>query len=154
MSESAVETFCNIGLKIQMHFAYGTTLIAFRMAFADVVQQRVVVCGHIFDIWDVFKSAFYLQRRCSGIEKRFQSVGLIEIAQRQQVFLFKQRVAVAVGQIVWQTAQLCAFTTVGAASAQCAAGMAASAVTHTQCSVNETFQWDGSRLAHFADFID
>ena len=140
MSEAAIETLVYIGLKGKMHLsAAGSPETA--TAFSDkMVEGLRIGSGDVLDIGHVLEPALYLEGPRSGFDEFAEGVYVAEILEGEQVLLAKESGAISRLQVKGQATNLCAFTAVGTASAEHLAGVAPTAETDAESTMDEDFE--------------
>ena len=117
------------------------------VAVHQAVEQLTVVGGDVLHVAEVLETAFDLERRDACIYHGTKLLGCVEVAEREEVFLFDEQAAVAVQEVVGAAAGLRAATAVAAAAGKILAHIALAAVAHAEGAVDEGFEVDEGGLA-------
>ncbi len=144
---SAVESFGRVGGEARVATAGGT------FDGLQPVQQPAVMRHHVLDVVNVFQAAFDLKGSHSGLQQGLKIFALVEVADREQVFVAEQSLAFSIHQRVEVAAGLGALSAVAAASADGVTQVALPAVADAQRAVDEGLQLQAGGGADLTDLL-
>ena len=112
-----------------------------------VVEQLAIGCGDVLHIGHILQAAFNLKRHSSRLNEFAQVFALVHILERQEITLMVKYLAIGIEQVELHAAELGTGSAIGAATKAMLRGIAESAVTDAQRSVDKDFQFCVGHLA-------
>src|SRR5574344_337008 len=107
--------------------------------FQNMVNNTSVVKRDITNIIGLFEATLNFERRDTGIYQCLNIGRLVHIFERQQVSAFFEYFAIAICQIVFQSAWLSTFASICRTAINTLTHKTLTAIANTQRAVNETF---------------
>ena len=120
----------------------------------DAVQELAVVGGGVFDVVHVLQTAFDFEGGDAGVDHGAEMVGGGEVAEREEVLVFAQEVAVGVVEVVGGAAGLRTAAAVAAAVVEVLAEVALAAVADAEGPLDKGFQLDGGVAAYVLHLLE
>ena len=140
VGKPSVERFCGVGGEGKPNVAFAGADV-FRTAGKDGVEPLTVVGGDVLDVRDVFETALNLERADAGVEHLLEMVAAVHVAQREQVTIADERVAVGILKGEGQAAELGTLAAVGRAAEAVLRGVALAAVADAEGTVDKSLEW-------------
>ena len=113
----------------------------------NLVQPLAVSRHDVLHIAHILQPSFNLERAGSCLDEFLKIVYAAHVTERKQVALVLYDVAFTILQVELQAAELCAGTSVGAASETMLRGIADAGIAHAEGSVDEDLQFHVGHLA-------
>ena len=145
--EASVESLLQVGRKEIGGTPERGTAIAVWMTGDNLVQPLAVSRHDVLHIAHILQPSFNLERAGSCLDEFFKIVYAAHVTERKQVALVLYDVAFTILQVEPQAAELCAGTSVGAASETILRGIADAGIAYAEGSVDEDLQFHIGHLA-------